>query len=105
MRPAMATSPPPPVTLDLVWQGDLRFAGRADGVELVLDGAKAAGPSPVQALGFALAGCMAIDVAQILAKGRAPLAGLRARLVGERRGEEPRRLVTIDPHFAVTGGG
>jgi len=83
----MATSPPPPVTLDLVWQGDLRFAGRADGVELVLDGAKAAGPSPVQALGFALAGCMAIDVAQI----------------GERRSEEPRRFVTIDLHFVVTG--
>ena len=99
----MATPPPPPVTLDLVWEGDLRFAGRADGVELTLDGAKTAGPSPVQALGFGLAGCMAIDVAQILTKGRAPLAGLRARLVGARRGEEPRRFVTIDLHFVVTG--
>ena len=97
----MAT--PPPVTLDLVWEGDLRFAGRADGVKLTLDGAKTAGPSPVQALGFGLAGCMAIDVAQILTKGRAPLTGLRVRLVGERRGEEPRRFVKIDLHFLVTG--
>jgi len=91
------------VTLDLVWEGDLRFAGRADGVKLTLDGARAAGPSPVQALGFGLAGCMAIDVAQILTKGRAPLTGLRVRLVGERRGEEPRRFVKIDLHFVVTG--
>jgi len=97
----MAT--PPPVTLDLEWEGDLRFAGRADGVALVIDAARAAGPSPVQALAFALAGCMASDVVAILVKGRAPLRGLRARLVGERRGEEPRRFVKIDLHFVVTG--
>jgi putative redox protein len=97
----MAT--PPPVTADLEWKGDLRFTGRADGVELVIDGSKAAGPSPVQALAFALAGGMASDVVAILVKGRAPLRGLQARLVGERRGEEPRRFVKIDLHFVVTG--
>ncbi len=103
MRAAMATPPPPPVTLDLVWEGDLRFAGRAGEVALTLDAAKAAGPTPVQALAFALAGCMASDVVSILVKGRALLGGLRARLVGERRGEEPRRFVKIDLHFVVTG--
>ena len=99
----MATPPPPPVTLELEWEGDLRFAGRADGVALVMDGDKSAGPSPVQALAFALAGCMASDVVAILVKGRAPLRGLRARLVGERRGEQPRRFVKVDLHFVVTG--
>jgi putative redox protein len=99
----MAAPPPPPVTLELEWEGDLRFAGRADGVALVMDGDKSAGPSPVQALAFALAGCMASDVVAILVKGRAPLRGLRARLVGERRGEQPRRFVKVDLHFVVTG--
>jgi putative redox protein len=99
----MATPPPPPVTLELEWEGDLRFAGRADGVTLVLDGDKAAGPSPVQALAFALAGCMAGDVVAILVKGRVPLRGLRARLIGERRGAEPRHFVKVDLHLVVTG--
>jgi putative redox protein len=100
--PAMA-DPTPPVTLELDWQGELRFTGRADGVALTLDGAKVAGPSPVQALAFALAGCMAIDVVHVLTKGRAPLEGLRCRLTGERRGQDPKRLVAVDLHFVVTG--
>jgi putative redox protein len=101
--PAMAAAPPPSVALELDWQGELRFAGRADGVALTLDGAKAAGPSPVQALAFALAGCMAIDVVHVLTKGRAPLTGLRCRLTGERRDRDPKHFVAIDLHFTVTG--
>lgn len=103
--PAMADAPPPPpVTLELAWQGEMRFGGRtADGVELTLDGAKAAGPSPVQALAFALAGCMASDVVQVLTKGRVPLGGLRCRLTGERRGQDPKHFVAVDLHFVVTG--
>ena len=46
---------------------------------------------------------MAADVVSILVKGRAGLEGLRTRLVGERRGEEPRRFVKIALHFVVTG--
>ena len=99
----MSSTSPPPITLDLRWDGELRFAGRSDGVALTLDAAKIAGPTPVQALAFALAGCMAADVVSILVKGRAGLEGLRTRLVGERRGEEPRRLVKIALHFVVTG--
>ncbi len=95
--------PAPPITLDLRWEGGLRFAGRSDGVELVLDGTKAAGPTPVQALAAALAGCMAIDVVQILVKGRAGLEGLRVRLAGEQRGEQPRSFEKIELHFVVTG--
>ena len=99
----MATPPLPPVTLDLVWEGDLRFAGRAGAVALLLDGDKGAGPSPVQALAFALAGCMASDVVSILVKGRLPLEALAAHLVAERRPDPPRRLVKVDLHFVVTG--
>lgn len=99
----MSAEPKPPVTVDLSWQGEMRFAGRSGGVELLLDSDGKAGPSPVQSLAFGLAGCMAIDVVHILTKGRLPLRGLRARLSGLRAHEEPRRFVKIDLHFVVSG--
>jgi putative redox protein len=100
---AVTSPPPPPVTLRLDWAGDLRFTGQADGVGLVLDGDKTAGPSPVQALAFALAGCMAADVVDILRKGRLPLRGLETRLTAHRAAEPPRRLLAVALHFTVTG--
>jgi putative redox protein len=101
MTPGMAI--PAPVVLDLAWDGDLRFTGRADSVTLTLDADQAAGPTPVQALAFALAGCMAADVVSILVKGRLPLAALRLRLTGERREEVPRYFTSLALHFVVTG--
>jgi putative redox protein len=92
-----------PIRLELDWKGDLRFEGRSGEVGLVLDSAGKAGPTPVQALAFGLAGCMAVDVAHILNKARLPLASLRARLVGERAPEDPKRLTRIDLHFRVGG--
>jgi putative redox protein len=92
-----------PVRLELDWKGDLRFEGRTGEVGIVLDSAARAGPSPVQALAFSLAGCMAIDVVHILTKARLPLASLRARLVGERAPEDPKRLTRIDLHFRLEG--
>ena len=62
----------------------------------------AAGPSPVQALALALAGCMSVDVVHILERGRQPLRALRARLVAERAAEDPHRLVRVDLRFTVT---
>lgn len=93
----------PSVALDLTWRGDLRFDGRAGDATFVLDGRQQAGPSPVHALAAGLAGCMAIDVVEILTKARLPLRGLRARLTGVRRDEAPRFLTRVDLHFVVTG--
>ncbi len=59
--------------------------------------------SPVQALGMALAGCMASDVVTILQKGRLSPRALRAVLTGERAPAEPRRFVAIDLRFEVVG--
>ena len=70
---------------------------------MMLDSAGVAGPSPVQALGFALAGCMATDVAHILAKGRHPLRGLRAHLIADRSQEDPHRFVRVTLHITVEG--
>jgi putative redox protein len=61
------------------------------------------GPSPVQTLAFALAGCMASDVVLILQKGRQPLRGLKAHLSAERAPSDPRRLVAVRLDFEVQG--
>lgn len=95
--------PPFPIVLDLDWEGDLRFRGAAGAVSVVLDSDGQAGPSPVQALAFALAGCMSIDVVHILTKGRLPLRALRAHLEAERRPQDPKRLVGVRLHFVVAG--
>ena len=70
---------------------------------MTLDSAGLVGPSPVQALGFALAGCMATDVAHLLTKGRQPLRGLRAHLVADRSPEDPHRFVRVTLHITVEG--
>jgi hypothetical protein len=73
----------PPTVADLTWLGGLRFSGVSGVTSMTIDGDSAAGPSPVQALAFALAGCMAADVVYILTKGRHPLHALRAHLVAQ----------------------
>ena len=93
----------PPTTVSLVWQHDLVLGGQSGNIELTLDSAGVAGPSPVQTLAFALAGCMAIDLVHILTRGRQPVAGLRAQLIGERAEEDPRRLLKVELRFTVDG--
>jgi len=93
----------PPVEVELAWEGNLRFRGRAGPAAVVVDSDGSAGPSPVQALALALAGCMSVDVVHILERGRQPLRGLRARLRGERAPEDPHRLVRVDLRFDVMG--
>ena len=57
----------------------------------------------MQALGFALAACMAMDVVHILKKGRHNLRGLKANLVAQRAQEEPRRFTAVELKYTVTG--
>jgi len=92
-----------PTTVDLVWTRDLILEGRSGDASIVLDSAGKAGPSPVQALACALAGCMAMDVVHILTKGRHPLRGLKISLVAERAQEDPHRVTAVTIDFAVTG--
>lgn len=93
----------PPFTATLTWQGDLRFAARSGNTEIVLDSKSTAGPSPPDALALALAGCMAIDVADIVTKGRHSFAALEATIVGQRREDPPRYFTGFTLHFIITG--
>ena len=90
----------PPTQVELVWEHDLVLRSPSG---VTLDSAGAEGPSPMQALGYALAGCMAMDVVHVLKKGRHDLRGLGVRLVAERAQEEPRRFTAVTLEFTVTG--
>jgi putative redox protein len=93
----------PPLTATLTWQGELTFRAVTPRSELVVDSDSTAGPSPMDALAIALAGCMAIDVVDIIRKGRHDLKALDAKIVGHRRDDPPRHFVSFTLHFAIAG--
>lgn len=93
----------PSLTAELVWADRLRFGATSGESAIVVDGDSGAGPSPMQLLAFALAGCMTADVVAILQKGRQPLTALRASLTGIRAANPPRRFASVAVHFHVTG--
>ena len=99
----MKAAAKPPTTVSLVWEHDLVFGGRSGDVEITLDSASHAGPSPVQALAFALAACMAMDVVHVLKKGRCDFRGLRVDLAGERANTDPHRLTAVTLAYTITG--
>ena len=93
----------PPVHGNLIWEGDLRFRASSGNVEVILDGDSTAGASPVQALAFALAACMAIDVVDILRKGRHQITSLSTKAVGFRADSAPHRFTRAELHFEIRG--
>ena len=93
----------PPLTVALVWERELVLSGTSGDIAMTLDSEGQAGPSPMQALAFALAGCMAMDVVHILKKARHELRGLRADLSGQRAQETPHRFTAITLHYTVNG--
>lgn len=93
----------PPTVVELIWEHDLVFGAKAGDTRMVLDSGSDAGPSPMQTLALALAGCMAMDVVHILTKGRQELRGLRADLKAFRANETPHRFTSVELHFAITG--
>jgi putative redox protein len=93
----------PPTVVDLTWIGGLTLAGTSDKASVTLDSAGIAGPSPVQSLGFALAGCMTIDLVHILTRGRHAVRDLRSRLTAERAQDDPHRFVSVALHVTIEG--
>lgn len=93
----------PPVTAELVWAEELLFGVTSATIATVVDGHSTAGASPVQMLVISLAACMAMDVVDIIRKGRHPLTAFRTSVVAERQAAVPHRVTKASLHFHVHG--
>ncbi len=92
------------LTVEARWVEDQKFeATGGSGVAVPLDGRRATGPSPMEALLVGLGTCMAADVVEILQKGRVAFDGLAVRVEGDRRPDPPRRYTAIRLTYEVTG--
>jgi putative redox protein len=88
----------------VTWIEKQRFNGISDsGHEIVLDGDKATGNSPMELVLIALCGCTGYDVVSILRKKREPLAGLEVRAQAERAVEPPSVYTVIKLTYRVSG--
>lgn len=86
------------------WSGDMPLeAENARGTASSIDENGRLAPSPTDLLLEAVAGCTAIDVVEILRKGRQPIEGLEVEVSGERRAEPPRRYTRLRLVYRITG--
>ena len=93
----------PPVRVQLEWQGGEAFTGTVGNRTFTLDGNGNTALSPMQLVAAGVAGCMAVDVATILTKGRHRLQALSVRLDGHRADGPPARYTSIELRFVVAG--
>lgn len=90
--------------IGIEWDGGTGYQVKTpSGAGMALDSDAVAGPSPMQALLGALAGCMAIDIVLILQRMRAAPERLGGRVAGARRDEHPRRFRRITLEFVASG--
>ena len=92
-----------PLVVTLNWTGDLKFRGESGQVVQMLDSHGKDGTSPMQALAFALAGCMGMDLVHLLTKARTPFTGVQATLTARRPSEPPSRFIAVTLHFVIDG--
>lgn len=95
------------VTLDRLYGAQFRATNEA-GQSIMIAGAPDIGPSeeglrPMQALLASLAGCSAIDVLNILQKGRHQVDTLEVRVDGERADAIPAVFTKIHLHYVASG--
>ena len=85
------------------------FAGNSgSGHSVTLDvapeaGGRNQGIRPMEMILLGLGGCTAIDVLQMLRKGRSNVTDLRVEVNGERADEVPQVFETIHVHFILRG--
>ena len=92
-----------PTIANLRWAGALTFEATTQKSALIVDSNGVEGLSPVDALAVALAGCMSVDVTDILLKGRHELRALNSHLVAGRAPDDPHRFVRVALHFTIGG--
>lgn len=91
------------------WTPPMRFDAETDqGLHVVMDataGKTPAGPSPMQTVLAALAGCTGMDVVSILRKMRAPLEQMTIDVEAARAAEHPKVFTRIHLRYEVAGAG
>ena len=95
-----------PKRVRLDWREGMVFEGRAAGkAPITLDAGGPEGPSPMEALLLALAGCTGSDVVSILRKKKAAPSAFAVEVTGERRAEHPKRYTAITLTFRIRAEG
>lgn len=97
--------PKAPAKVSVTWAGEHRFDGmRTNGSPSIrMDSTGATGPSPVDTLLLALAGCTGVDVVDILAKRRTPVQAFSMEVEGERFAGTPARITKIHLTYRIIG--
>lgn len=86
------------------WVEKHRFNGISDsGHNIVVDGDKAAGNSPMELVLIGLCGCTGYDVVSILQKKREPFSSLEVRAEAERAPNPPSVYTQIKLIYRVAG--
>jgi putative redox protein len=94
------------VDVKLNWTGGKAFtATNGTGCQIVMDGRKEAGPSPMDLLLQALGGCSAIDIVVIMDKVRTPLSRFEMTIEGVRNETDPKYYTAAVLRFDVWGEG
>jgi putative redox protein len=97
------TEAKPPMSVELTWSRDLVFNAASAKTQIVTDGGSILGPSPVELLAIGLAGCLSMDVVDIVRKSRHPLTAFRCQFTGERAADHPRRFLKVQLHLHIEG--
>jgi putative redox protein len=93
----------PTLSLSMDWTGDLRFVNAPGSPAIELQSGVPGATSPPDALAYAVMACMAMDVIDIIRKGRHELRAFAIKFDGVRAETHPRRFVSIDLRFDITG--
>lgn len=94
------------VNVTLNWNGGKAFtATNGTGCQILLDGRKEAGPSPMDLVLQGLGGCSAIDVVVIMEKVRTPLSRFELSIEGVRNETDPKYYTEAVIRFDVWGDG
>lgn len=89
--------------IELEWVAGFEFVGKSGDHVVQIDGDALKGTSPPRLLLEAVGACTAIDVVDILAKGRQDVKSLRLVVEGDRRSEPPRFFRKLTMRFHIEG--
>ena len=95
----------------VVWLEDMTYVAQSpSGHALVMDGPPELGghnlgPRPMEMLLMGMGGCTAIDVVNILRKGRQNLRGCEVDIEAQRADSDPKVFTRIHVHFTLSGQG